>query len=77
MAFRRVLVLIQVFSLRSDRHTPAYQLNKSDKKRKCWQSITHFRFLQLYVMANLFHGVLDKSLLNEFSFLLVKAEKRY
>ena len=77
MALRRVLVLIQVSSLRSDRQAHAYQLNKSDKKRKCWQSITHFRFLLFCVKANLFHGVLDKSLWNEFFFWLVKTEKRF
>ena len=62
MAVKRVLVLIQVSSLCSDRQAHAYKLNNANKKRKCWQSITHFRFLLLYVMANLFHGVLDKSL---------------
>ena len=44
MALRRVLVLIQVFSLRSNSQAHAYKLNKADKKRKCWQGITHFRF---------------------------------
>ena len=62
MALRRVLVMIQVFSLRSNRQAHAYKLNKADKKRKCCQSITHFRFLLFYTMASLFHGVLDKSL---------------
>lgn len=36
MAVRRVLVLIQVFSLRSNRQAHAYKLNKTDKKRKRW-----------------------------------------
>ena len=45
MALRRVLVLIQVFSLRSNRQAHAYQLNKSRQKAKVLVNVTHFRFL--------------------------------
>lgn len=61
LSYTSVLALLEQTSTR-------IKLNKADKKRKYWQSITHFRFFLFYVMANLFHGVLDKSLCNEFSF---------
>ena len=53
---------IQVFSLRSDRQAHAYKLNQSIQKAKVLVNVTRFRFLLFYTMANLFHGVLDKSL---------------
>ena len=56
-----MLVLIQVSSLRSDRqaHSTTRYIRQ---KAKVLVNVTHFRFLLLYMMANLFHGVLDKSL---------------
>ncbi len=62
MAFKRVLVLIQVFSLRSTRQAHVNKLNLSRQKAKVLVNVTHFRFLTFYTIANLFHGVLDKSL---------------
>lgn len=52
MAFRRVLVLMQVDLLRSSKPSTRHKPNLVAKKRKCWQSIHTtlllFRFL-LYI----------------------------
>ena len=61
MALRRVLVIYKCRRFaRTDKHTPI-NLIKTEKA-KVLVNVTHFCFLLLYVMANLFHGVLDKSL---------------
>ena len=65
----RVLVLIQVgVASLHRRQAHVYKLDKLGKKAKVLVNVTHFRFLLFYTMANLFHGVLDKSLSNDFSF---------
>ena len=61
---------IQVISSRSTKQANVNKLNKVDGKRECWQSITHFRFCFLSVLANLFHSVFEKDLWNELFFLL-------
>ena len=76
MALKRVLVLIQVFSLLSNRQAHAYKLNKQTKSESVGESNTLSLF-DVYMWANLFHGVLRFESLKWVFLLLVKTEKRY
>ena len=73
MAVRRVLVLIQVFSLRSNRQAHAYKLNKKQTKSESFdERNTLSLFSVVYIMANLFQGVFTRVSEMSFSFCLLR-----
>lgn len=53
LAVRRVLVLIQVDSLRSSKPSTRHKLNLVAKKRKCWRSI-HASAFCFFVFFSIF-----------------------
>ena len=67
MALRRVFVIYKCSRFaRTDKHT--YKTKLKQTKSESVGKRNTLSLFAVYLMANLFHGVLDKSVGNEFSF---------